>query len=129
MRTWCRLAGSFILFLMLLWPQVAAEAQQPSEPLNVGLFVNPPFVMKDKGQFTGMAINLWEGLAAKLGRQYRYVQFDTIRDLVVATASGKVDVAVTNLTINQSRAELLDFTQPWFDGGMRIMIRERASAT
>ncbi|MER9306987.1 transporter substrate-binding domain-containing protein [Mesorhizobium sp. M0496] len=121
MRTWCRLAGSFILLLMLLWPQVAAQAQLPSEPLKVGLFVNPPFVMKDQGQFTGMAVNLWEGLAAKLGHQYRYIQFDTMHDLVLAAASGKIDVAVTNLTINQSRAELLDFTQPWFDGGMRIM--------
>ncbi|TIN17303.1 MAG: transporter substrate-binding domain-containing protein [Mesorhizobium sp.] len=121
MRNWCGLAGSIILLLMVSWPQGAAQAQQPSQPLNVGLFVNPPFVMKDKGQFTGMAVDLWEGLAAKLGRQYRYVQFDTVHDLVQATASGKIDVAVTNLTINQSRAELLDFTQPWFDGGMRIM--------
>ncbi|WP_214477082.1 transporter substrate-binding domain-containing protein [Mesorhizobium sp. dw_380] len=121
MRIWCGLACSVFLLLMLSWPQGAAQAQQPSQPLNVGLFVNPPFVMKDKGRFTGMAVDLWEALAAKLGRQYRYVQFDTIHDLVQATASGKIDVAVTNLTINQSRAELLDFTQPWFDGGMRIM--------
>src|SRR5438309_5236067 len=98
------LAGSFVLLLMLLWTLIAAQAQQPSEPLNVGLFVNPPFVMKDKGRFTGMAIDLWEGLAAKLGHRYRYVQFDTVHDLVPAAASGKIDVAVTNLTINQPRA-------------------------
>ncbi|TPK93846.1 MULTISPECIES: transporter substrate-binding domain-containing protein [unclassified Mesorhizobium] len=118
---WCRLAGAFALLLALLWPQIAAHAQQPSAPLNVGVFVNPPFVMKNGGRLTGMAVDLWEDLAPKLGRQYRYVEFQTVHDLVEATASGKVDVAVTNLTINQSRAERVDFTQPWFDGGMRIM--------
>ncbi|CCV04237.1 Ionotropic glutamate receptor [Mesorhizobium metallidurans STM 2683] len=121
MRIWCRLASSFILLLTLFWPQGAAQAQQSSAPLNVGLFVNPPFVMKGNGRFTGMAVDLWEDLASKLGRQYHYVEFRTLHDLVEATASGKIDVAVTNLTINQSRAERIDFTQPWFDGGMRIM--------
>lgn len=118
---WCRIAISFVLLLMLSGSHVAAQAQQPSEPLNVGLFVNPPFVMKDKGQFTGMAVDLWEELAPKLGRQYHYIEFQTVHDLIEAAASGKVGVAVTNLTINQSRARQVDFTQPWFDGGMRIM--------
>ncbi|KXF74976.1 ABC transporter substrate-binding protein [Paramesorhizobium deserti] len=75
-----------------------------------------------------MAVDLWENVAAKLGRQYRYVQFETVHDLVQATASGNLDVAVTNLTINQSRARRVDFTQPWFDGGDRLMVgTERGS--
>ncbi|MER9329626.1 transporter substrate-binding domain-containing protein [Mesorhizobium sp. M0488] len=115
------LAGSFVLLLTLVWPQVAAQAQHTSEPLNVGVFVNPPFVMKENGRFTGMAVDLWQDIAPKLGRQYHYIEFQTVHDLVEATASGKVDVAITNLTINRPRAERIDFTQPWFDGGMRIM--------
>ncbi len=121
MWAWRRVVAFFFLLAVSLWPQVAAYAQQNSGPLQVGLFVNPPFVMKDGEKFSGMAVDLWEGLAAKLDRQYRYVQFQTLHELVEATASGKVDVAVTNMTINQSRAERVDFTQPWFDGGMRIM--------
>lgn len=97
-------------------------AQQASAPVKAGLFVNPPFVMNDDGQFTGMAVELWEDLATKLGRKYRYVEFKTVHDLVQATASGDVDVAVANLTINESRARRVDFTQPWLDGGDRIMV-------
>ncbi|TIS54640.1 MAG: transporter substrate-binding domain-containing protein [Mesorhizobium sp.] len=113
---------SFILLLTFLWLQSAALAQQPPTPLKVGIFVNPPFVMNKGGGYTGMAVELWEDLAAKLGRQFGYVEFETIHDLVQATASGSIDVAVTNLTINQARAEQVDFTQPWFDGGDRIMV-------
>lgn len=123
MRALSRLIVSLVLLVSILWPQVAANAQQrPIDPLQVGLFVNPPFVMKDGEGFTGMAVELWEDLAGGLGRQYRYVQYETVHDLIEATASGEVDVAVTNLTINEPRAQRVDFTQPWFDGGDRIMI-------
>lgn len=116
------LANFFVLFALLFGPHAASYAQQPSQPLNVGLFVNPPFVMRDGERFTGMAVDLWVDLAAKLGRQYRFVEFRSVHDLVQATASGDVDVAVANLTINQSRAQQVDFTQPWLDGGDRIMV-------
>ncbi|MDQ2704854.1 MAG: transporter substrate-binding domain-containing protein [Pseudomonadota bacterium] len=115
-------AVALILLLTLLAPQGAALAQQTPEPLKVGIFVNPPFVMKEHGRLTGMAVELWQELAARLGRSFSYVEFETVHDLIEATAGGSIDVAVTNLTINQARAERLDFTQPWFDGGYRIMI-------
>jgi polar amino acid transport system substrate-binding protein len=111
-----------LLLTLLLPPAAAAQAQQPPETLNVGLYVDPPFVMSDSAGFAGLAIDLWESIAAGLDLQYRYVAFDTVGELVDATAAGTVDVAVTNLTINRARAERVDFTQPWFDGGMRIMI-------
>lgn len=117
-----RVIAFFILFMTSLCLPPPASAQQSAEPLEVGVFVNPPFVMKQNDRFTGMAVDLWERLGQGLDRQYHYVEFQTLRDLLDATASGKIDVAVTNTTINKSRAERLDFTQPWFDGGMRIMI-------
>jgi len=115
------LLSILVLFVLIVY-QSTASAQQAPDILRVGVFINPPFVMKNDGQFTGMAVDLWGDLATELGRQYRFVEFKTVHDLVQATASGDVDVAISNLTINQSRAERLDFTQPWFDGGNRIMV-------
>jgi polar amino acid transport system substrate-binding protein len=118
-----RSALSLALLLTLLLPQAStAQAPQAPETLDVGLFVDPPFVIADGGRFSGMAVELWENIAAELELPYRYVELETVGDLVEATASGQVDVAVTNLTINRPRAQLIDFTQPWFDGGMRIMV-------
>ena len=106
--------------------QSLVQAQPAVEPVKVGVFVNPPFVMKDGEQLSGMAIDLWRDLATKLDQEYRFVEFPTVQDLVQATASGNVDVAVSNLTINQSRAERVDFTQPWLDGGDRIMVAKNS---
>jgi len=103
----------------------APPATPASEPLTVGLYVSPPFVMKEGGRFTGMAIDLWEMLASNLGWRSRYVEIGTISELVDAAAAGKIDVAITNLTITKERAEHIDFTHSWFDAGLRIMVNDQ----
>ncbi|MBN9671578.1 transporter substrate-binding domain-containing protein [Labrenzia aggregata] len=102
----------------------------PASPVTVGLYVSPPFVMKgEEGAYTGMAVDLWEGLAEKNGLQFEYRAFPTIRELVDATADGSIGVAVTNLTITRKRADRIDFTQPWFDAGLRILVPGSQGAT
>lgn len=104
-------------------PRAQEAGTTDNAPLDIGVYVNAPFVLReDDGGYSGMAIELWEDLADSLGRSYRYVEFETVHDLLDATASDDVDVAVTNLTINEPRARRVDFTQPWYDGGDRIMI-------
>ena len=119
------------LLLSLMMPAVAVaqpEPQAPLRPVTVGVYLSPPFVVEQEGRYSGMAIELWESLAPTLGLQSQYVQFETFGDLVDATATGKIDVAVTNLTITRERAELIDFTQPWFDSGLRVMVNESRGA-
>jgi ABC-type amino acid transport substrate-binding protein len=122
LKAWSRRILLPLFWIVLAVTQVPAVAQESTDPLKVGVFVNPPFVIKKDQQYSGIAVDLWKDLAAKLGHQYRLIEFETVHDLVQATASGDVDVAVANLTINKSRAERVDFTQPWFDGGDRIMV-------
>lgn len=92
--------------------------------LKAGFYISPPFAMQEKDKVTGMAIVLWETLAEGLNLRTEYIEYDTLRDLVKATTNGEVDVAVTNLTISKERAKLIDFTHPWFDAGLRVMINE-----
>lgn len=102
----------------------AQEMPQAKQPVRVGLYVSPPFVIQEKDHFTGMAVELWETLANAQGLQADYQSFPTVRALIEAAASGDIDVAVTNLTITQGRAQRIDFTYPWFDAGLRIMVNE-----
>lgn len=101
----------------------SAMAQSAEEPLSVGLYESPPFVMfMDDGTPEGLAIDLWTTLSDTLGLVYEYRTFETIRNLTEATETGDIDVAVTNLTISEERHQRMDFTQPWFDAGLRIMV-------
>ncbi|MCW8126428.1 transporter substrate-binding domain-containing protein [Microbulbifer halophilus] len=114
------------LLLLMLVAGSFARAQEASEPaprqMDVGLYISPPFVMEEDGDYRGLALDLWREVAAEQNLQSNYRTFDTLGDLVEATASGDIDVAVTNLTITEGRAERIDFTQPWFDAGLRIMV-------
>lgn len=122
------LVGTFATSALRAQESPAVQAPLP-QSVQVGLYVSPPFVMRDGSNFTGMALELWEALASNLGPQPEYQEYDTFRDLVTAAATGEIDVAVTNLTITQNRALRLDFTQPWFDAGLRIMISEDRRAS
>ena len=93
-------------------------------PVQVGLYVSEPFVMRAENGYTGMAVQIWEGLARDLSLTYDYVPFDSFRSMLDATRSGEIDVAVTNVSITSDRAEELEFTQPWYDAGLRIMVNE-----
>jgi len=132
-------AGFGLLFVLVLLvsllstsslrAQTPAAGQEPlPQSVAVGLYVSPPFVMQDGGAYTGMAFELWEALATDLGVEAGYQEYGTFRELVAAASAGEIDVAVTNLTITQNRAQRLDFTQPWFDAGLRIMVSEDRGA-
>lgn len=114
-----------VAILVLASPGRAQEGPISGRTVTVGLYANPPFVMEEGGRYTGMAVELWEALARPLGLRSEYRMLPTIRALVDATAKSEIDVAVTNLSITQGRAQRVDFTQPWFDAGQRIMVNER----
>ncbi|MET2826464.1 transporter substrate-binding domain-containing protein [Mesorhizobium shangrilense] len=114
--------------LLLATGSFAQELPDTKQPVKVGLYISPPFVMRDKDQFTGMAVELWTALADTQKLQSQYQSFPTVNALIDAAANGEIDVAVTNLTITQGRAQRIDFTYPWFDAGLRIMIDKHQGA-
>lgn len=112
-----------ILFCLALfaWP-CAAEAD--AQTLKVGIFVNPPFVMAESGAYSGFAIDLWEQIAANLAVPFQYVEYPVLGGLLQDAENGAVDLVVTNLAANYERASALNLSFPWYDSGIRIMIRE-----
>lgn len=105
-------------------PVTAAPAQifPAGHQVTVGVVPLPPFVAEEGGTYSGMAIDLWQEAAAKLGLNYRYVPYPTFQTLMAAVVAGKVDIATVDATITESRLQRMDMTQPWFDGGLRVMI-------
>ncbi|MAB01047.1 MAG: ABC transporter substrate-binding protein [Stappia sp.] len=112
-------------------PLLAQEAREQTEAtgLVIGVHESPPFVIKQEEGYTGMAIRLWEFIAGELNLTYSYKEFDTVRQMIDAAAASQIDVAVTNLTITEARATRIEFTQPWFDSGLRIMVNENGGTS
>lgn len=73
----------------------------------------------------GMAIELWEHIAKNLDVKSSFKEYHSTKELIEAAASKEIDVAVTNITITEHRSELVDFTQPWYATGLRIMTSDK----
>ncbi|MEN5249929.1 transporter substrate-binding domain-containing protein [Brucella pseudintermedia] len=118
----------FLLFAIVATTFIAQSATAQNDtistqPLTIGLYVSPPFVMKDGDHYSGMAIELWEA-TAPLNLSYSYREYPTFEALIAAVQRGEAQVAVSNLTITKDRVERIAFSQPWYDAGLRIMIAD-----
>jgi polar amino acid transport system substrate-binding protein len=106
------------------WADTSTPATTPAKTLKVGLYFEAPFVMKTKSGYGGYAIELWDQIAASQGWQSYYVVANTVPELIAMTREGKVDIAVTDMFITADRIKQVDFSHPYFDSGLQIMIDE-----
>lgn len=124
--------SKFLFVLCVCLTIAIAHGQNKTDSLKilkVGLYESPPFVMDADGLPKGMAIDLWEQIAEDLELRYRYITYGSFKEILEAAAAENIDVAVTNLTITEDRAQLIDFTQPWYDAGLRIMVGDNNRTT
>lgn len=115
------------LFFALAVPTQAQTATQP-KTVKVGVYVNPPFIIKHGNVYEGIAFELWQGIARREGLVSNFVDYPTVRQLLAATEAGEIDVAIGNLTITRDRSTLVDFSYPWHDGGLRILTSQTGGA-
>jgi polar amino acid transport system substrate-binding protein len=122
------------LFLTFALPVTQAEDSAPS-PTNpaagdrkivAGVYINEPFGYTTKeGDYTGFCVDLWKEISADLGVSTEYVSFGSIDALLKAVSENKVDVGLGNISITGERLKIVDFSQPYIQGGMQIMIDEK----
>lgn len=104
------------------WQPMATAPVVPHQPLVVGITAVPPFVTVGPTGYSGMAIDLWQDVADKLGLSYRYQMMPDFKSLLASVSAGETDVIISDVTITKDRLRRMDFTQPWFDSGLRVMI-------
>jgi len=90
--------------------------------LQVGSYPsNPPFEFKNEsGTFQGFEIDLVNAIAAKLGKSVEITDLG-FQALFAATASHRVDLAISSITITPERLKNQDFTQPYLDTNLALI--------
>lgn len=117
-----------LLFLTLVvWFQTneghAAEAKPASVPapktLRIATKVVPPFVMQEDQGWSGLSIELWNRVAAEMGVEATFVKME-LGPMLEAVSNGEVDAALAAITANAERESTMDFSHPYFRGGIGI---------
>lgn len=102
---------------------IASGARARAEgSLQVGSYPsNPPFEFKNEsGTFQGFEIDLVNAVAAKLGESVEITDLG-FQALFAATASRRVDLAISSITITPERLKNQDFTQPYLDTNLALI--------
>jgi polar amino acid transport system substrate-binding protein len=101
-------------------------AQQPKE-LVIGMeLLFPPFEMLDtNGQPAGVGVDLGKALGEYLHRPVRIenIPFD---GLIPSLKTGKVDIAISSMTITDERKRSIDFSDPYLRMGLAILANKNS---
>lgn len=105
----------------------AKEAEAPAEDkgvLKVGSDCTfAPFEYEENGSYTGFDIDLMEAMAKEMG--YSDVEFvnTEFKGLIPGLTAGKFDVIASAMYMTDERKETIDFSDPYFPGGLCIMVQ------
>lgn len=118
------------VFIMLLVTMLFAEKQ----PLVVAVHEFPPCVVIDdtrEGQdkVSGFDIELFKMVADNLGYEYNWYAVPDFTDIIhkLAEDESLYDVGVAGISITKSREELIDFSHPYLNSGLSVMIKTKSN--
>jgi len=112
--------------LLLLVLMVPVSAQKPTQ-LRVAAGLATPFVFETHGQLTGFSIDLWHSITDEMDVKSKLIANPTTQALFSTVKSGKADVGIGNISITAEREQDFDFSQPIFESGLQILVREKSS--
>jgi His/Glu/Gln/Arg/opine family amino acid ABC transporter permease subunit len=122
-----RIAATLLLLLLSplsLLAQTAIERVRQSGELRVGTDATyPPFETVEGDVYSGFDIDLMNAVAREMGLRARFVNasFDGI---FPALQNGSFDAVISSVTITDERKASMLFTDPYYDSGQLIAVRE-----
>jgi polar amino acid transport system substrate-binding protein len=119
----------FLSALMLLSTLVPALAQN-ADPLTIATVHRPPFAFADTPEARGFSIDLMRAIGEGINREIIFAPQESFGDMFSKVMASKVDGAIANISITTEREREMDFSQPIFGSGIKIMIpNERSSSS
>jgi polar amino acid transport system substrate-binding protein len=116
------LAALFSAVALFVTVPVAVAQDTGAGPLRLATVTRAPFSMVENGADTGFSIELWQALAAEIGRDTEILRVDSFGEMLDMVRQGAVDAAAANISITSEREAEMDFTQPIFAGGLQVMV-------
>ena len=84
-----------------------------------------PFEMMDTetGEMFGFDMEIIREVADRAGFEIDLNTMD-FNGIIPAIQTGNVDIAIAGITITDEREEIVDFSNPYYDSGLRLLVRE-----
>ncbi|CAB3767240.1 transporter substrate-binding domain-containing protein [Paraburkholderia humisilvae] len=110
-------------------PRVTPTVAVTNGPLRVAIASVAPFVLPQTAVPEGFSVDLWNELARRMHVEFTWVKVPTQAQLLSAVQHGDADVAIAAITMTPERERVVDFSIPYFDSGLQIMVRAQNDST
>ena len=121
------LVGFLLMQSPVLRAQAGADPSGGASPLVVTAAHCPPFVINKNGEFSGLAISLWEkiALSADLSFELRESPLTgMVANIAGEEGNGDVDVGISCLSITSEREQRIDFSHSFYETYTGIAVRD-----
>jgi ABC-type amino acid transport substrate-binding protein len=106
---------------------VSRNASTASDgPLRVAIAPTAPFVLPQVAAPEGFSVDLWSEVARRIHVEYTWMLLSTQTALLSALERGDADVAIAAITMTPEREKVVDFSLPYFDSGLQIIVRAQS---
>ena len=105
----------------------AAQEVPDTRGLAVAVAECPPFVIFDNGQYSGLAIYLWERVGRELGLSWDYEKYrlgGLLEKIRTGDLSEPPDVGISCTSVTADREELIDFSHSFYETYTAIAVRQ-----
>ncbi|MEW5422032.1 ABC transporter substrate-binding protein [Amorphus sp. 3PC139-8] len=123
-------------FKTIAWAALAAVlaagtlTAAKADTLVVGAYpANPPWENKtEDGSFEGFEVDLANEIGKRLGDTVEFQDLG-FQALFAATSSGRIDMAISSITITNDRLQNQDFTQGYYDSDLALVSNKNSGIT
>ena len=106
-----RMRFFLIIFVVLV---LAACTAKEKPTLKIGMTMGyPPFSSEIDGSYVGMSVDLAHKIAEKLEQPYEIIPME-FANLIPGIVSGKIDFAISSISITEERSRQIEFSQGYF---------------
>jgi len=102
--------------------EAATASPAPERPLRVVASPVAPFVLPNTNPLAGFSIDLWNEVARRLRADFT-LRAVAAEDRLPAVEHGDADVAIGLIVLTAEDERRVDFSTPYFDSGLQIMVR------
>src|SRR6266511_583274 len=113
-----------LLTLHLAVPLAHAATTPPvtNGPLRVVTTPIAPFVLPNTDPLAGFSVDLWDAVARRLRVDFTW-KLVAADDRLPTVERGEADVAIGLIVMTPQDEKRVDFSHPYFDSGLQIMVR------
>jgi hypothetical protein len=105
-------------------PTAKTESTSSVKPLLLVAVaqIEPFVVVGADGSHSGFSIDLIEDISDEVGFDIQYVDVDSVEAELDAVREGRVDLAISAISITSAREKTVNFSTSMFESGIQVMI-------